>query len=214
MTGLALDTMMDYARNRLDGLDPGQPLSVADGHLVDFAVATSASCLDMERAEEAGRSALENGLTPAHLHNALELVTCLGVHSLMEGSALVQALAGAPKEDLDAEREALWQRHVAADPYWIDFEKQVPGFLDALVRQSPTAFTGFFALGALPWRSRTLSAVQMELISIAVDSTPSHRYGPGFRHHVENALKVGASPRQILETMERSAAGPEHPGVA
>ena len=114
---------------------------------------------------------------------------------------------------LDEARAALHARFVGDDAYWDRMEREVPGFLDALLRFSPEAFEAFFNYCALPWKSRALRALTKELISIAVDASPTHRYLPGFRLHLGNAIALGAGRKAILQALDIAAAAPPHRGV-
>jgi hypothetical protein len=40
-----------------------------------------------------------------------------------------------------------------------------------------------------------------------------HRYLPGLRLHLDNALRLGAGRIQLLEAMDLGAAAPPHRGV-
>jgi alkylhydroperoxidase/carboxymuconolactone decarboxylase family protein YurZ len=41
-----------------------------------------------------------------------------------------------------------------------------------------------------------------ELILVAVNACTTHLYAPGVRRHIENALNLGASREEILETIQ------------
>ena len=65
------------------------------------------------------------------------------------------------------------------------------------------------AIESVPWRSGVLRAKEKELIYLAVDATPTHRYLPGLRLHVVNALERGASRAEIVGALDiAAAAGP------
>ena len=81
-----------------------------------------------------------------------------------------------------------------------------------LDNRSGDAFVAFFDYCAIPWKSRALRTVTKELLSLAADSTPTHRYKPGFVLHLKNAIDLGAGARCIREVLEISAAGPPHRG--
>jgi alkylhydroperoxidase/carboxymuconolactone decarboxylase family protein YurZ len=137
---------------------------------------------------------------------------------LLEGSRRVADILrehGDPNIDapLDPRRQELWARFVGNDPYWNLMEREVPGFLDALVRLSPDAFEAFFQYCAVPWRSKALPAVTKELISMAADATPAHRYMPGMRLHLLNAIQHGAGKTAIIQTLDIAARAPLHVGV-
>jgi len=214
----SLEDLRAQAVAALAQVQDGTPLDEATSALIGLAVRVSACCLDVQETERYVAQALDAGATASQIHEAMVLVSGLGVHSLMEGS---RCLAGVLRQrgdpwvtaPLEQARAALHARLVGDDPYWDRMECEVPGFLDALLRFSPEAFEAFFNYCALPWKSRALRALTKELISIAVDSSPTHRYRPGFRLHLANAIALGAGRRAILQALDIAAAAPPHRGV-
>lgn len=206
------------ALRMLDGVPPGEPLSTVTAALIDVAVHASVSTLDPQGIESAARRALDAGATADEIHEALVVVSALGVHSLMEGSRRLAAVLrehGAPDLDapLDAERTALRDRMQGDGEFWAHFDREVPGFLDALLRLSPEAYEAFFAYCAVPWRTGFLPPVVKELIAVACDATPTHRYLPGLRLHLTNAVHLDAGRQAVLQTLDIAAAAPPHQGV-
>jgi alkylhydroperoxidase/carboxymuconolactone decarboxylase family protein YurZ len=199
---------------RLDG--PG--LDALAAALVALGVAVSVTSLDGPAIDAAIENALDAGASVDQLQEVIALISGLGVHSLMvtatrvlgqaERRGLVEARA-----PLDAARQALWDRCVGDDPFWVGFEQEVPGFLDAMLRLSPDVFQGFFNYCAIPWRSGTVCPLTKELIAMASDATPTHRFLPGFRIHLHNAIKLGASRQAVLQTLDIAACAPGHSGV-
>lgn len=57
----------------------------------------------------------------------------------------------------------------------------------------------------MPWRQNRLPDKVKELIYIAVDANVTHMYLPGVRQHVRAALRLGATPHEIMEVLELSA---------
>lgn len=196
----------------------GSSLSGADRALIHYALASSVIALDAVSARRHADTAMSLGVTTEQLHEALVLVSGLGVHSLMEGSRDLARLLGERGEtlpEIDAARAATRDRLlVSASSFWTEFDGDVPGFLDALLRLSPSAFEGFVAYGALPGATGCLSRLQRELISIATDAMPGHRYGPGFALHVRQALRLGANRTQLREVVDLAALTPAAPGVS
>jgi len=43
---------------------------------------------------------------------------------------------------------------------------------------------------------------ELELLCIAFDASYTHMYGPGTRHHIQNALKAGATLEEIMEVLK------------
>jgi Uncharacterized homolog of gamma-carboxymuconolactone decarboxylase subunit len=77
---------------------------------------------------------------------------------------------------------------------WEGILKLDPGFL-----KTYTDFSG------VPWRQNHLEDKIKEFIYIAVDANATHMYMPGVRQHIKSALKIGATPQEIMEVLELSA---------
>ncbi|WP_312858028.1 carboxymuconolactone decarboxylase family protein [Pseudonocardia pini] len=202
----------------LQAVPEGEPLDPVATALITLAVHASVTTLDRDGTDRAMRVALDAGATPAQVHETLVVVSGLGVHTLMEGSAHLAAILrerGDTSLDapLDADRATLRTRMQGDDPYWTDFEREVPGFLDALLRQSPEAYQAFFAYTAVPWRTGAVRGLVKELMSMASDATPTHRYLPGMRMHLANALRLGAGRATVLHALDIAAAAPAHRGI-
>ncbi len=200
------------------GLDRGEPLDALTRSYVLLGAAASPTALDNEGAQRYAAEALDRGATADQVAEVIVLASAVGVHALHEGMRVLadllaergDPLATAP---LDEQRLDLRRRHVGDQSYWNRLEDEIPGFLDALLRLHPGAYTGFFAFCAIPWSSGALDAVTKELVYVGLDATPSHRYLPGLRLHVANALRLGASPGQILEVVDLAATAAEHRGI-
>jgi len=218
MSMLTLDEIHAEVSRRLAEHPDGDALDARTAALIAFSVRASVSTLDLESCEPFIQEALRAGANSDQLHEALVLVSGLGVHSLMEGSARLARLAAeqgpeARAPELNDHQRRLWQTYVGDNPYWQGMEAQWPGFMEGLLRMSPEAFEAFFLYCAVPWRSKSLTPLTKELISIAVDASTTHRYLPGLRLHLANALKLGAGRKAIMETLEIAARAPAHKGV-
>ena len=196
----------------------GDFLTALDHCLIAFGVAVSVTSLNRDAAIVCIAAAYAAGATTEQIQEVLSLVSGLGVHSLMISSTLIAAEArsrGAlPSRGRNADEEALWEAHVGRDPFWAAFERELPGFLDSMLDLSRDQFIAFFDYCALPWKSGHVRAVTKELVALATDTTPAHRFAPGARIHLANALKLGAARRAIGETLAIAAAAPAHTGVS
>jgi alkylhydroperoxidase/carboxymuconolactone decarboxylase family protein YurZ len=220
-TELSLEDVRVEGLDLLDSLgvvDEGQGLDERSAALIGLAVRASVATLDVRGIRSFAARALDAGATAEQVHETLVLVSALGVHSLMVGSRELASLLReradpAITAPIDERREALWLENVGSDPFWERMEQEVPGFLDALLRLSPEAFEAFFAYCSLPWRTAALPALTKELMSMATDATHSHRYLPGLRLHLANAVRLGAGRLAVLTALEIGAAAPPHRGV-
>jgi alkylhydroperoxidase/carboxymuconolactone decarboxylase family protein YurZ len=212
---IELSDIRAEALHLLEGVAEGNPLDALTVELIAFAVRISVTSLDEVGASVHAKRALELGAHKNQLHEVALLVSGLGVHSLFVGTRLVERMSGhhSPRELLDTERQQLWDQWVGSDRFWKGFEAEVPGFLRDLLQASPAGFDAFFRYCAVPWKNPQLDAVSKELMSMATDATPTHRFMPGMRLHLRNALKLGAGRTAILQTLDIAALAPAHTGV-
>ncbi len=218
MEMLLLPYLRETTLKSLEGVAEGNPLAPLPRALIQLGLAASVTSLAREQMALAVASAYDRGASPAQVQEVIALVSGLGVHSLMISAVFVleeaQRRSLLPIDDaLDDERSALWEARVGDDPFWADFERELPGFLKALLILSPELFSGFFDYCAIPWKSGTVPARVKELIAMASDATPAHRFGPGFRVHMRNAIKLGCGRAEIIEALNLAAAAPPHRGT-
>ncbi|MBY8860386.1 carboxymuconolactone decarboxylase family protein [Nocardia sp. CA2R105] len=215
--GVDLDNLRDIAESMLSDVADGPPLDAETRVLIHIAVRSAVTSMDVDGVGRFIEEALDLGVTAEQIQETLTVVSGLGVHTLFEStrqlSDTVRRRLDGRIEPLDEHRQRLWDHYVGNDPYWQRMEQVLPGFLDALVRMSPATFSAFFDYCAVPWKTRSLRAVTKELVSLAVDSAPTHRYLPGFALHLKNAIDLGAGATAIRETLSISSAAPAHRGV-
>lgn len=213
-----LHQVREVALQALTQAPDGDGLDELTATWVRLGVAAVATTLDNDETRRQGEIALELGATPEQLTELIILVSAIGMHTLHEGGRIVAELLrtrglGNMTSELDSSRRSLLELYVGDDPYWARLEERLPGFLDALIRLSPEAFTAFVEFCAIPWRTQTLSPRTKEIVYLALDATPTHRYLPGVRLHLDNALRLGATRQQILEAVEIASQAGGHLGI-
>ena len=218
MTMLSLADLRREAEALTHDAPEGGALDPMARALIALAVAVSVTALDRATINAEIDAAFDAGASAAQVQEIIALVSGLGVHSLMASAMPVLAAAERrglvdKRAPLDPERQQLWDRHVGDDPFWNGFSEELPGFLDAMLRLSPALFAGFFAYCAIPWQSDTVRAKVKELAAMACDATPTHRFRPGFRLHLKNALGLGLGRAAILEALDIAARAPGHQGT-
>lgn len=218
-TSVSVDDVRAAVEAQVVAFPDGEALDGLTAALVRLSVAAVATTLNNEDTRKYAEVALELGATPAQLAELILLVSAVGVHTLHEGGRIIASLlreSGLPQMSgpLDGGRVELRDRLIGEDPYWARLESRLPGFLDALLRLSPEGFEGFVEFCGIPWRTRELDAQTKELIYLALDSTPGHRYVPGALLHAENAGLLGAGRRKIRDVLDIAAQAGVHPGVA
>jgi alkylhydroperoxidase/carboxymuconolactone decarboxylase family protein YurZ len=212
--GISVAELRQVAVDRLAAVPDGEPLDALARTLVDFGVKASPAALDRHAIEASVSAAYAAGATPAQLAEVLTLVSALGVHSLMTSASIVVREAQKRGLAVGAADEQLWTEKVGTDAYWASFERFFPGFLHDLLALAPRTFRGFFEYCALPFQEAKVRSRTKELIAIATDASPCHRFAPGFRLHLENAIALGIGRRAILDAIDIAAACPTHDGVA
>lgn len=218
MTTISIAALRAEAEDLTSGIADGEPLDKLAAALITLAVSASVTALDRARLDAAIVQCFDAGATVGQVQEILALTSGLGVHTLMVSASAVLDAASArglidADAPFDADRQALWDDRVGNDPFWTGFSAELPGFLEAMLRLSPDVFTGFFEYCAIPWRSGMVRARIKELAALACDAAPSHRFRPGFRVHLKNAIALGIGRKAILQALDIAAAAPEHRGT-
>jgi alkylhydroperoxidase/carboxymuconolactone decarboxylase family protein YurZ len=218
MDPVTLNDIRREAEARITDIADGAPLDALSAALIRLGLAVSVTSLDRSLIDVTIASAFDAEASSAQVQEVIALVSGLGVHSLMTSAVSVLESARtrgliANDHHLTEAEQALWSTHVGDDPFWIGFEAETPGFLHALLKLSPDQFKAFFDYCAIPWKSGTVRARTKELIAMAVDATPTHRFLPGFRVHLRNALSLGAGRVAVMTALDLAAAAPPHRGT-
>ncbi len=214
---LTLDDLHARAQARIAELEEGESLTSLDEALIELGVSASVCALDRAVIEAAIKKASAAGASAEQLQEVISLVSGVGVHSLMVTAPAILSInregASGPLPPLSKAQQALWDRYVGEDPFWTGFEHELPGFLDAMLRLSSDQFAAFFEYCAVPWKSGTVRAKTKELVAMACDAMPAHRFLPGFNLHLGNAIALGVGRKAILRALEIAAAVPPHCGT-
>jgi alkylhydroperoxidase/carboxymuconolactone decarboxylase family protein YurZ len=147
-------------------------------------------------------NALKCGATQEELMEVMELSSVLGIHSATNGvPILIEELKAAGREhelpsiELGARELRLKEEFTEARGYWSDVWNDV-------LRLSPDVFEAYLKFSSLPWKKGPLEPKVKEFLYIAIDVATTHLYNPGTRVHIRNALKYGASAKEIMEIFE------------
>lgn len=214
---IATEHLVAEARQSLAAVEDGDELDGISLALVRFALCASVTSLDQRALEAAIADALAAGASFEQMTEMAALVSGLGVHSLMAAMPLLLRAADAvPPEfsgrPLDEQRRRIWDERIGDSAYWQSFSRHFPGFLDATLRLSPSLFEAFLDFCALAWRTDNVPSVTKELAAMACDMTAGHRFVPGFRLHLANAVALGAGRRAIEAAFAAAADAPAHIG--
>ncbi|KXT18682.1 hypothetical protein AC579_2723 [Pseudocercospora musae] len=70
----------------------------------------------------------------------------------------------------------------------------------------PAYLAAYIKLRSVPINEQVLSRKMQELVLLAIDASCTHLYRPGIEVHVRAAIACGASPEEVVETLELSSA--------
>ena len=162
-------------------------------------VALNAACtnLDAQGTRRHIRAALDAGATRAEVLMVLEMASLLAIHSCSLGAPILleeaKAVGAQPAPKPGAatpacdRMKAIGQWNTAWDPFY----ELDPSFTDE-----------FMSTGVALYASGTLSAKEIELLSIAFDAAYTHMYAPGTRRHIRGALQAGATMEEVMEVLK------------
>jgi alkylhydroperoxidase/carboxymuconolactone decarboxylase family protein YurZ len=147
------------------------------------------------------RNAIRLGATQGEIMEVLQLASVLGVHTMTTGlPALVDVMrklgrgseiADRPLTPRQEKMKADW---IAARGFWAELPEY-------MLRFSPDFFESYVELSSVPWTHGTLHPKVRELIYVAIDASTTHLHEAGTRIHMENALRHGATPAEIVEVL-------------
>lgn len=143
------------------------------------------------------RAALAAGATRDEILFVLKCASVMSIHScslgapilLEEAKAAGAQQASKPTAATPAcdRMKAVGQWNAAWDPFY---------------QLDPVWTDEFMAVGVGIYGSGVMPAKEVELLSIALDASYTHMYGPGTRRHIQNALKAGATMEEIMEVLK------------
>jgi alkylhydroperoxidase/carboxymuconolactone decarboxylase family protein YurZ len=203
----------------MSGAPEGDGLDGPAAGLVELAVRSCATTLDLPGTREHLRLALDAGVTGEQVQEMLVLISGIGIHGLIATAGIVAEELGRRGDPaivggLDAERSERWKPVLDGEGREARIAAIAPDFWPNLVRLSPDqTVQAVMDYRAAPWDGTSLSMLQREYIGIAVDSMPSHRFLPTLRMHVQRARELGAGQAAVRQVLAIAAAAPGHRGV-
>lgn len=162
-------------------------------------VALNAACtnLNPDGTRRHIRAALAAGATRQEILLVLKMASVMAIHSCSLGAPIlleeakaagvaVLPRASGPTPACDRMKAAgqwnvAWDPFLELDPQWTD---------------------EFMATGVGIYTSKTFSAKEIELLSVAFDTSFTHMYAPGTRRHIRGALAAGATVEEIMEVLK------------
>ncbi|MFN8682386.1 carboxymuconolactone decarboxylase family protein [Paracoccus sp. P2] len=183
----------------------GPHLSLRMKELVMVALHGSSSSLNKPALTRHIQRALAAGASESDVMDVLTTIIPLANHPLYIGIPVLQdelrkagRAAEAEIPPMGAEAQAIKDDFVSRRGYWTAMRDTIGALM-------PTYFKGFITACMEPWESGSLTPAERELMYIAIDTSITHTYEPGMRMHIQNALRYGATPEQIMEVFQLAA---------
>ena len=144
-------------------------------------------------------NALRLGASAAEILEVFQVISILGVHSMMLSMPILREEAEARglavgDGELTMHQTAIKQSYVASRGYW-------PPSWDSILAMAPDFVQAHERLGAVPFERGVLEPKVREFILIAVDASTTHLFPTGVRTHTRAALEHGASVAEIVEVL-------------
>lgn len=149
------------------------------------------------------QAARDVGATQKEIMEVLGLTYLVGIHTVTLGAPILLELmeelgmskAHLHSPQLEAERAKIKEDFIRRRGFWTET-------WNPLLELDPVFFESYADFSALASSSRTLEPKYREIVVCAFDAATTHLYGRGTKIHMRNALKLGASPDEIMEMLE------------
>lgn len=168
-------------------------LSPREKSLIKLGVAASPTHLNRGEVRQHMRMAFEREASAREVQEVLELVSPIGIHSVIEGIPYVIDEFGLPEET--EEMAAVKEHFMETRGYWSDF-------WDSVLRLDHEYLRRYTDLSGYPWTTGELDPKLREMIYVAIDVSTTHIYHQGLEQHLENAIEYGATRDELVELIE------------
>lgn len=146
-------------------------------------------------------AAIKLGATKEELFEVIGLTSLVGIHAVTQGVPLLLELCeefglpgAAEGPGVAEERERIKQDFIKKRGFWTDTWNPLLQ-MDAPFFESYTKFSTQSYVGPLEPKDR-------EIIVCAFDAATTHLYNRGTKIHMRNAIKLGATPEELMEMLE------------
>ncbi|TVY13626.1 hypothetical protein LARI1_G008104 [Lachnellula arida] len=165
-----------------------------------IAVAASPTHIHVPGIKAHIQAALKLGATTAEITEVIGLTTLLGIHTVTLGAPILLELM--EEEGIvhscgvdESERQRIKDSFIRQRGFWTDTWNPILDF-------DPHFFQAYVDFSSLPSKTNVLNPKDRELITCAFDAATTHLYARGTKIHMRNALKLGATPGEIMEMLE------------
>jgi alkylhydroperoxidase/carboxymuconolactone decarboxylase family protein YurZ len=166
-----------------------------------IAIDTSTTHLHKQGTRVHMQNAIRYGATQEELMEVLQLTSVLGVHTMTMGLPTLVEVMRKLGRSSEIEGQKLTPRQEKMKADWIATRGFWAELAEYMLRFSPDFFETYVEFSSVPWKHGTLEPKVRELIYVAIDAATTHLHEAGTRIHMENALRHGATPSEIVEVL-------------
>ncbi|KAL4860757.1 AhpD-like protein [Aspergillus spectabilis] len=113
----------------------------------------------------------------------------------MEEAGISSSGNGNGTKQIEAERARIKEAFIQRRGFWTDT-------WNPLLQLDPAFFETYMEFSSIASHSSMIEPKYREVIICAFDAATTHLYGRGTRIHMRNALRLGATPDEIMEMLE------------
>ena len=151
------------------------------------------------------RAAIEAGANREEILFVLKFASVMSIHSCSFGAPILidEASAGSLQE-VGATRLQDLQNAGGATAA-VEKMKAIAQWneeWDSLLFLAPVWTDQYMAMRVGLYGTNVFPPKELELLSVALDASYTHMYGPGTRRHIKNALRAGATVEEIMEVLK------------
>ncbi len=151
------------------------------------------------------RAAIEAGANREEILFVLKCASVMSIHSCSFGAPILLKEASAGSlQDAGATRSQDLQNAGGATAA-IEKMKAIGQWneeWDSLLFLAPVWTDQYMAMCVGLYGTNVFPPKELELLSVALDASYTHMYGPGTRRHIKNALRAGATVEEIMEVLK------------
>lgn len=147
------------------------------------------------------QAALAVGATADEIKEVIGLTYLVGIHTVTLGAPILLELmeetgiTGGGNGVTDERRQEIKDTFIRQRGFWTDT-------WNPILQLDPNFFSAYTDFSGLPAKTGVLEPKVRELVTCAFDAATTHLYARGTKIHMRNALKLGATPDEIMEMLE------------
>lgn len=163
--------------------------------LIALGIYATGTTLDDRQIRIRIANALDQGATSGEILHVFELLTLVGIHSVIVGSNQVISQADSTLDPEEVERMRAAFEDARGEGHWTERWENVATF-------DPQLLKYYHRLSSYVIQEGPLERRATELILVGMDVAATHLYTSGIDRHARDALDNGATPAEVFEVFE------------